>query len=81
MNKEIVKKLYCCGVDIQHEICEAPDLEGSMPLYSSVKELKKQRTCWKECGIVELELKLIKWVQPQDLFRNIRKQRRKKNDN
>ena len=36
------KTLYCCGVDFQHEIGEASDLEGSMPLYSSVKELKEK---------------------------------------
>lgn len=63
-----IKILYCCGVDWQHEICEAPDLEGSMPLYSSVEELKNDRTCWKSCGIVKLEAKLLDWVEPQKLF-------------
>lgn len=64
------RKLYACGVDWQHEIGEAPDLEGKMPLYSSVEELKRKRTCWDECGIVEIELKVTKWVQKQDLFKN-----------
>jgi hypothetical protein len=59
---------YSCGVDWQHEIGEAPDLEGSMPLYSSVEELKEKRSCWKQCGIVKLELSLKEWVEPQKLF-------------
>lgn len=62
------RKLYTCGVDWQHEIGEAPDLEGKMPFYSTVKELKKKRTCWEECGIVEVEVKLTKWVEPQKLY-------------
>ena len=66
------KKVYCCGVDWQHEIGEAMDLEGSMPLYSNVEELKAKRTCWDSCGIVELDLTLVKWVQPQDLARKFK---------
>jgi len=58
-------KLYTCGVDWQHEIGQASDLEGKMPLYSTIEDLKRKRTCWKECGIVEVELKLKKWVEPQ----------------
>lgn len=62
------KILYCCGVDWQHEICEADDLEGKMPLFSSVEELKDKKKCWKTCGIVELRVELIKWVEPQNLL-------------
>lgn len=65
MGKRIV---YACGVDWQHEIGEAPDLEGKMPLYSSIEELKSKRSCWKACGIVRLEISLVKWVEQQDLF-------------
>lgn len=63
-----MKKLYCCGVDWQHEIGDASDIEGSMPLYSSVEELKKDRKCWKSCGIVELKVEFSKWIEPQNLF-------------
>ena len=63
-----MRTLYACGVDWQHEIGEAPDLEGKMPLYSSVEELKAKRTCWKECGIVELRLDFKGWVEPQNLY-------------
>ncbi len=65
-------KLYACGVDWQHEIGEAGDLEGKMPLYSSIEELKAQRTCWAECGIVVLELTEAEWAVAQDLMRDKR---------
>jgi hypothetical protein len=59
------RKSYVCGVDFQHEIGECNDVK----LFSSIKALKKARTCWKECGIVELEIKIKKWVEPQNLFK------------
>lgn len=66
-----MRTLYACGVDWQHEIGEASDLEGKMPLYSSVNELKSKRSCWKECGIVEIKLEADSWIEPQDLFGKI----------
>lgn len=60
------KTFYACAVDWQHEMGEADDLEGKMPLYSSVEELKTERPCWDECGIVELKLELVKWIEPQN---------------
>ncbi len=63
------KKIYVCGVDWQHEIGEASDVI----MYPSVESLKKHRTCWEECGIVELEVKLTKWVEPQDFSKGGKK--------
>ena len=63
-----MRYLYTCGVDWQHEICEAPDIEGKMPFYSSVEELKKNRKCWKTCGIVKLKVELEEWVVEQNLL-------------
>lgn len=64
-------KLYACGVDWQHEIGPhgAPDLSGKVPLYNSIEDLKAKRKCWIECGIVELEVTLVKWAEKQDLFK------------
>lgn len=56
------KKLYACDIDWRHEIGEASDLEGTMPLYSSLEILKKKHPCWKECGVVELELTKVRTV-------------------
>ena len=59
------KTVYCCGVDWQYEIGEASDIEGSMPFYSSVEELKEKAPCWQSCGIVRLELSFKEWVETQ----------------
>lgn len=62
-------KLYACAVDWQHEIKECSDLNGKVPLYYTIKDLKKNRNCWKQCGIVEIELNLKRWVKKQNLFK------------
>lgn len=62
------KTLYACAVDWQHEVGEASDLEGEMPFYSSIDELKSQRPCWKQCGIVELKIQFVSFPEPQNLF-------------
>lgn len=58
----MAKKLYACATDFSCEIGEAPDLEGKMPLFSTAAKLKKKRSCWKECGIVELMLIKVRTV-------------------
>lgn len=63
------KKAYTCGVNWQHDLCE--DNAKHVEFFGSIQALKKDRTCWKECGIVEIEMKVTKWVEePQDLFKN-----------
>lgn len=58
---------YMCGIDYQHELEGSPD---GTPVYSSVTELKTYKRCWRQCGIVEVELRATRWVEPQDLFAN-----------
>ncbi len=70
MTKLKTKKVYVCGVDWQHELGEVSDYTK---VYSTVEDLKRQRSCWEECGIVELEVKMTKWMEPQNLFKNIKK--------
>lgn len=62
------KYLYICGVDWQHEVGEVLYIEGKMPFYSSVSELKKSKPCWKTCGIVKIKLKLDSWIVEQALI-------------
>lgn len=62
------KTMYACSVDWVHEMGAAPDLEGRMPLYSSLAKLKAQRTCWSECGIIEIELREVRVVEPGDRY-------------
>jgi hypothetical protein len=52
---------YMCGVDWQHELVGA-----DCKIYYSLAQLKRARTCWKECGIVKVEVSLKKWMCPQN---------------
>lgn len=54
---------YMCGVDWQHHTLS--DMRGTL-VYPSISELKEGRPCVAECGIVEVEIKVRRWVQPQD---------------
>ena len=56
--------VYMCGTDWQHHtLC---DVFGTTvyPSEKALRENKKQ--CVDECGIVEIEMKVKCWVQPQD---------------
>ena len=72
MAKNNYRTAYVCGVDYQHEIGETCDVV----LYASVEDLKAKRTCWKQCGIVELKIQINKWVEPQDLFKDLTKDKK-----
>lgn len=54
---------YMCAVDFRWHIGE--DKHPS-PIYASVEDLKRQRKCWKTCGIVEVEVKLVEWAEPEN---------------
>ena len=60
-------KLYCCATDWLHEVGEAPDLEGRMPFFSSIEKLKAAKECWSECGILEIDGSLVRWVDSGDI--------------
>jgi hypothetical protein len=64
---------YACAVDFEYEMGEACDLEGSMPLYSDIEDLKEKRKCVDTCGIVKLELSFKEWMHPQDFGRKFSK--------
>lgn len=51
MSKKI--KGYMCATDPTDIHLGANDVV----IFSSIKALKKKRTCWEECGIVEIEIK------------------------
>lgn len=70
--KKESKYVYLCGVDWQHELGEEM-FKPDVVVYPSVESLKKHRTCWQECGIVKLKVTLEQWVEPQNLFKNIKK--------
>ena len=56
---------YMCGINWQHEVGEG-NARG-VTIFRSVKELKEDHSCWKECGIVRVKISLDKWIEDQDL--------------
>lgn len=63
MKKEQSRKGYMCGIDFQEELrLGACDII----VYPTLEDFKKHRKCWKTCGIVEVDIKVSKWVEPQD---------------
>jgi len=53
-------KAYMCGVAWQHEIGNT-----EVELFASVASCAKTRKCTDECGIVEVEVRLKRWVKKQ----------------
>ncbi len=53
-------KGYICGTDIHDISLGANDVK----IYSSIEDLKINRTCWEECGIIELDIKVKYVSQP-----------------
>lgn len=66
--KEKSIKLYVCGIDWDVEANYWKEMSTLPVLYPSIKQLKKDRLCWQECGIVELNVSLTKWVLKQNLI-------------
>jgi hypothetical protein len=54
---------YMCGVDWQHELGAAA---GGNVVYASADDCRRRRRCTSQCGVVEVEVRLVQWVDPQD---------------
>jgi hypothetical protein len=63
---------YVCGVAWQHKLGVPEMLGPACRLYNSAEELKKQG-CVEECGAVEVEITLRRWVIPQNLLSGVSK--------
>jgi hypothetical protein len=68
MEEERVASVFMDGVDWQHEIEHAA---GGNRVYASAEDLKKNSKCWPQCGIVEVEVRLVRWVEDQDFGNEI----------
>jgi|APFre7841882654_1041346.scaffolds.fasta_scaffold71377_3 hypothetical protein len=66
MDKGRKVKAFMCGIAWQHELGET-----DVRLYPSAKVMlsgpKGHVFCAKECGIVEVEVKFVRWVREQNL--------------
>lgn len=53
---------YICGTDWDTEIPWAPTVD--LPIvYRSQAALKRERSCWRECGIVEVKVSYVRTVR------------------
>lgn len=55
---------YMCGVNWQHDLLSG---NNSVDVFPSEAALRKNKRCVDECGIVEVEMRVRRWVQPQNL--------------
>lgn len=68
MTEETEKRYRCFmdGIEWQHHLEADPD---GTKLYPSIRNLKQANSCIDAggCGVVEVEVRLIRWVEPQNL--------------
>jgi hypothetical protein len=57
-----VKRAFVCGVAWQHELGET-----DIKLHPSLESLWREHKCTDKCGVVEVEVRLVRWVKPQSL--------------
>jgi len=54
-----------CGVHFQEQLNH--DFNGTF-VFNSIKSLKEVMSCWKECGIVQVDINFIKRAKEQNTF-------------
>jgi len=52
-----------CAVDWRWELGEA---RGGTVVYGSIKDLQRHRTCVKQCGIVQVEVKMTRQIRKEN---------------
>lgn len=61
--EKLVVRGFMCGVDWEHEIGQ--NCHG-IKIYRSEADLRADRTCVDECGVVEVEVRIVRTVAEQD---------------
>lgn len=56
--------MYVDGVFWNHHIASEGGDKHSIPMYNTIEDLKRESTCWQECGIVKVEIVEKEWVEP-----------------
>lgn len=64
LDDDDVAVVYIDGIDYQHHLLGASHGTRVFPTIASIKE---HRSCVVECGIIEIEIRVRRWVQPQNL--------------
>jgi len=57
----VIKTGYMCITDFEEELEFA---SGGVPVYSSIEDIKKERKCVEECGIIMVRVEKYRVVQP-----------------
>lgn len=57
-------------MDFQHEMDH--DVSDGIPVYSTIKFLKKARPCVHQCGIIKVTVTLEEWVTDQDFTKGLK---------
>lgn len=68
--------MYMCGTDYQIEIDHT-----NVTLYPTVEQLKRDRKCVDECGIVAVNVEFGEWVVPSIPFSQRRGSKGTEKDN
>ena len=63
---------YMDGIDFQHH--RGQSLGGDR-IYSTEEAVRRRRPCADACGVVEVEVSLVKWVHEQDLTKGAKDNR------
>ena len=65
MNDSTPRRCFMDGIDWQHHL--DADIRGTS-LFPDEESLREVKTCLAGgCGVVEVEVRLIRWVEPQNL--------------
>ena len=68
MDDNTPRRCFMDGIDWQHHL--DGDADGTL-LVPSEGALRKAKTCLAAaaggCGVVEVEVRIVRWVEPQDL--------------
>jgi hypothetical protein len=66
MHPDPAKKAgFMCKTDFDHELSNA---KGGSLVYASENNLRAERACIEECGIVEVEVRLVRVVKEDNFF-------------
>ena len=66
--------VYMDKVDFDHELGAAL---GGNEVFPSIEDLKNNKPCTQQCGIVEVEIKLKKVIRESDFSESIKKWKKK----
>jgi hypothetical protein len=56
-------KGYVCQTGLDEDV---GSMESDTHVFGNIERLKNEKRCWPKCGIYEVEIKIIKIVEPQN---------------